>query len=344
MADNDMRVMWCERPNQVEVRRVPVYEPAEDEVLIRVAYAAICPWDVRAYGGLSSSVTFPRVLGHEVSGTVAAIGKKVKDFQVGQPVCPDMIVKCGVCKACRSGRSNRCRRPTFQQFRGGYADYVCVPEKNVFALKPTTNLKAASLMEPLACVTRGQTLLNLYPGQFELVVGAGPIGLMHMQVARAFGARVIVSDPIADRLVKAKELGADWVINPTEADLPKLVKDQSDGWGADAIVVTVGSARLVEQMVPVLAPGGKLNIFAGIYPKDEIRVDPNLIHYGEFSLTGSADSTQEDMLHALAFIENGQVKTADLVSHTLPLEALAQGLDLVKNRIGLKVVVEVGGG
>jgi len=344
MADNEMRVMWCEKPNQVEKRRIPIYEPGDDEVLIRVAYAAICPWDIRAFAGLSSAVTFPRVLGHEVSGIVAAVGQKVKNFQVGQAVCPDMIVKCGVCRACRSGRSNRCRRPTFQQFRGGYADYVCVPEKNVFLLKPGTGLKAASLMEPLACVTRGQTLLDLYPGQLELVVGAGPIGLMHMQVARAFGAQVIVSDPLGDRLVKAKELGADWVINPNEAELPKLVKDLSDGWGADAIVVTVGSARLVEQMVPLLAPGGKLNIFAGVYPKDEIRLDPNLIHYGEFSLTGSADSTQADMLHALAFIENGQVRTADLVSHTLPLEALGQGLELVKNRVGLKVVIEVSGG
>ena len=343
MSDNEMRVMWCEKPNQVEVRRVPIYEPGEDEVLIKVAYAAICPWDVRAFSGLSSSVAFPRVLGHEVSGTVAAIGKKVKSFEVGQHVCPDMIVKCGVCKACRSGLANRCRRPTFQQFRGGYADYVCLPEKNIFALKPGTSLKAAALMEPLACVTRGQTLLDLYPGQFELVVGAGPIGLMHMQVAKTFGAQVIVSDPINERLAKAKELGADWVINPNEADLPKLIKDVSDNWGADSIVVTVGSARLVEQMLPLLAPGGKLNIFAGIYPKDELHIDPNLIHYGEFSLTGSADSTPTDMLHALSFIENGQVKTADLISHIFPLEELGKGIETVKNRVGLKVVVEVNG-
>jgi len=198
-------------------------------------------------------------------------------------------------------------------------------------------------MEPLACVTRGQTLLDLYPGQVELVVGAGPIGLMHMQVARAFGAQVMVSDPIPERLAKAKELGANWVVNPSDVDLPGLVKEISAGWGADSIVVTVGSSRLVEQMIPLLAPGGKLNIFAGIYPKDEIHIDPNLIHYGEFSLTGSADSTQEDMLHALAFIENGQVKTADLVSHVLPLEELQQGIELVKNRVGLKVVMEVNG-
>jgi len=344
MSDADMRVMWCEKPNQLEVRRQPVYEPGENEVLIKVAYAAICPWDVRAFAGLSSSVAFPRVLGHEVSGTVAAVGSKVKNFTVGQPVTPDMIVKCGVCKACRSGRSNRCRRPTFQQFRGGYGDFVCVPEQNVFPLKPTTPLKAAALMEPLACVTRGQTLMDLFPGCLELVVGAGPIGLMHMQVARTYGAQVLVSDPIPERLAKAKELGADWVVNPEKEDLAEVVKQISPGWGMDAAVITVGSARLVEATVPLLAPGARLNIFAGIYPKDEIRLDPNLIHYGEFSLTGSADSTPADMYRALTFIENGQVRTQELISHVLPLESLGEGIELVRSRQGMKVVLEVNGG
>jgi L-iditol 2-dehydrogenase len=343
MAD-EMRVMWCEKPNQVEVRRVPVYEVGEHEVLIKVAYAAICPWDVRAYSGLSSSVAFPRVLGHEVSGTIAAVGSQVKNFTVGQPVCPDMIVKCGTCKACRSGRSNRCRRLTFMQFRGAYADFVCVPEQNVYPLKATTSLKAAAFMEPLACVTRAQTLLDLYPGSIELVIGAGPIGLMHMQVAKAFGAQVLVSDPIPERLEKAQSLGADWLVNPEKEDLAARVKQVSPDWGVDAAVVTVGSARLVEQTVPLLAPGGKLNIFAGIYPKDEIRLDPNLIHYGEFSITGSADSTPQDMFHALSFIENGQVRTEELISHLLPLESLAEGIELVRSRQGLKVVVEVHGG
>jgi L-iditol 2-dehydrogenase len=344
MTDNQMRVMWCEKPNEVELRWVPIYEPADDEVLIKVAYAAICPWDVRAFSGLSSSVAFPRVLCHEVSGTVAAVGKKVKRFEIGQRVVPDMIVKCGVCAACRRGLGNRCRHLVFQQFRGGFGDYVCLPEKNIFPIKDSTTLKAAAITEPLACVTRAQTQFEIYPGQIELVVGAGPIGLMHMQVARAFGAQVIVSDPISDRLVKAKELGADWTINPTEADLPAMIKDISENWGADRIVVTVGSTRLVEQSIPMLAPGGKLNIFAGIYPKDELHIDPNIIHYGEFSITGSADSTQKDMFNALSFIESGQVKTEELISHVFPLEELAKGFETVKNRVGLKVIVEVNGG
>jgi len=343
MSEKVMRVMWCEEPNRLELRYVPIYEPEDDEVLVKVAFAAICPWDVRAYSGLSSSVKFPRVLGHELSGYVAALGKNVKHLEVGQPVCADMIVKCGTCRACRSGRSNRCQRPTFQQFRGAYADYVCLPHRNIFPLRKTTSMKAAAFMEPLACVTRGQDMLRLYPGEIELVAGAGPIGLMHMQVARAFGAQVIVSDPIPERLQKAQALGAEWIVNPEAENLEQFVKDISHGWGVDAAVITVGSSRLVEQTIPLLSPGGRLNIFAGIYPKDDLHIDPNLIHYGEFVLTGSADSAQEDMTRALSFIENGQVNTVSLISHLLPLEQLEEGFQLVKSRQGLKVMIEVNG-
>lgn len=336
-----MRVMWCERPNELELRKMPVHQPGDDDILVKVAYTGICPWDVRAFSGLSSSVAFPRILGHEVAGWVAGFGKNVKDLMIGQPVAPDMIIKCGVCKACRSGRSNRCQKPTYLQFGGGYADFVCVPRRNIHTLKPETSLKAAAFMEPLACVVRGQEMLRLYPGEVELIAGLGPIGLMHLQVARAFGARVIASDPVAERLAKARELGAEWTVNPAENDVAQFVKEVTDGWGADAITVTVGSARLVEQVIPVLAPGGRLNIFAGIYPKDQIHIDPNLIHYGEFTLTGSSDSTPENMHHALSLIENGQVNTETLISHLFPLEKLAEGLELVKNRQGLKVMIQV---
>jgi L-iditol 2-dehydrogenase len=338
-----MRVMWCERPQELELRHLPIHQVGDDDVLVKVAYAAICPWDVRAYSGLSSAVAFPRILGHEVSGRVAAFGKNVKGLDIGQPVAPDMIIKCGVCKACRTGRSNRCQRPTFQQYGGGYADYVRVPQHNIHPIRPGVSLKAASMMEPLACVLRGQDMLRLYPGEVELVVGLGPIGLMHLQVARAFGARVIASDPVAARRDKALTLGADWVVDPQEINLAEFVKDVTGGWGVDAIALTVGSARMVEELTSLLAPGGRLNIFAGIYPKDQVHLDPNQIHYGEWVITGSADSTPENMHRALAFIESGQVQTEALISDLFPLPELASGLAMVKNRAGLKIVMEVNG-
>jgi len=335
-----MRAMWCERPQAVELRQIRVHPVGDEDVLVRVAYAAICPWDVRAYSGLSA-VAFPRILGHEVSGTVAAVGGKVKNLAIGQPVAPDMILKCGTCRACRSGRSNRCQRPTFLQYGGGYADYVVVPQHNIHLIPDGTSLKAAALMEPLACVLRGQDMLRLSPGETELVVGLGPIGLMHMQVARAFGARVIASDPLPERLELARRLGADFTVNPTVTDLGQTIKDLTDGWGVDAVALTVGSARMVEETVLYLAPGGRLNIFAGIYPKEQVQLDPNQIHYGEWIITGSSDSTPENMHRALTLIATGQVETEALVSHVFPLAELAQGFDMVKNRAGHKILIEV---
>lgn len=343
MTDQLMRQMWCEKPGQLEVRRRPIFEVGEDEVLVKVAYSGICPWDVRAFSGKSSSVAFPRVLGHESSGYVAALGQNVKHLSVGQPVVADFIVKCGVCPACRRGRANRCLRPNYMQFSGGYADYVLIPQQNIYPLQPGTSMKAAAFMEPLACVLRGQEMLHLYPGEVELVVGLGPIGLMHMQVARCFGAKVIAADLIPARLERAQALGADWTINPQEGNLSAFVKEVTDGWGVDAAVIAVGSARLVEQTLPLLAPGGRLNIFAGIYPRDEIKIDPNLIHYGEYILTGSADSTPENMQRALDLIQAGLVDTESLISHLLPLEELGQGLEMVKNTAGLKIMMEVNG-
>ena len=343
MTEKLMRQMWCEAPGQLELRYNPIFELGDDDVLVKVAYTGICPWDVRAFSG-KSSVAFPRVLGHESAGWVAAVGKNVRDLEEGQPVTADFIVKCGVCRACRRGRSNRCEHPTYQQFGGGYADYVRIPRRNIYPLRPTTSLKAAAFMEPLACVWRGQSLLHLQPGDVALIAGVGPIGLMHVQVARQFGAQVIASDLLPSRLEKARALGATWTVNPKETDIKEFVQDVTQGWGVDAAVVAVGSARLVEQTLSLLAPGGRLNIFAGIYPRDEIRIDPNLIHYGEFVLTGSADSTPEDMQRALDLIENGQVDTESLISHLLPLEELGRGFEIVQNTAGLKVMIDVNGG
>lgn len=342
MNDQFMRVMWAEKPNELELRHVPIKEVRDNEVLIKVGYCGICPWDLRAFSGLSSSVAFPRVLGHELAGIVAETGENVKIIQPGQRVVPDMGIKCGVCKACRSGRENRCQNPHFQQYGGGYADFIRVPEKNVHIISnQSTSLKAAAFTEPLACVVRGQEMLHLMPNEVELIAGLGPIGLMHLQVAKVFGARVIASDPIPERLVKAEELGADWTINPTETNVSKFIDEVTSGWGIDAAVVTVGSARLVEDIIPNLAPGGRLNIFAGIYPKDQLEIDPNIIHYNELIITGSADSTSLNMNLALNLIESGQINTETLISHVLPLEKLGEGLEIVKNREGLKVMLNI---
>lgn len=336
-----MKAMWLLEPGRFELRHQPIYEIGPDEVLVQIAYCGICPWDVRVYVG-KKSVPLPRVMGHEATGKIVGLGENVKHLEVDQRVMVDFIVKCGVCVNCRRGRENRCFNPQFPN--GAYEDYAVIPYKNIHLIqKETTSYKAAAFTEPLACVVRGQKMFDLAPGEVELVVGAGPIGLMHMQVAKRYGAKVIVTDLIPERLALAEKLGADIVYNNSEGRLQQVVSEVTGGRGADAAVVAVGVAPLVVEAAECLGEGGRLNIFAGIYPHTTLDIDPNLIHYKELVLTGSADSTSQDMYDALQFIETGQVKVEELISHLLPLEKLQKGFELVKNQQGFKVMTEIGG-
>lgn len=338
---SQMRTMWLLKPGKFELRQQPIYEVGPDEALVQIAYCGICPWDVRVYAG-KKSVPLPRVMGHEATGRIVKLGENVKHLEIGQRVMVDFIVKCGVCVNCRRGRENRCLNPQFPN--GAYEDFAVVPYKNIHPIqKDTTSYKAAAFTEPLACVARGQKMLNLAPGEVELIFGAGPIGLMHMQVAKRYGAKVIVTDLLPERLELAQKLGADIVYNNSEGQLQEVVTNLTEGQGVDAAVVAVGVAPLVVQAAECLGEGGRLNVFAGIYPHTTLDIDPNLIHYKELVLTGSADSTPQDMYEALQFIETGQVKVETLISHLLPLEELQQGFELVKNQQGLKVMVEIGG-
>ena len=336
-----MRAMWLVEPGKFELRHQPIYDVAPNQVLIRIAYCGICPWDLRVYAG-KKQVPLPRVMGHEASGTIVAVSDEGAQLQVGQRVVGDFIVKCGVCTNCRSGRSNRCLNPRFPN--GAYEEFAVLPQQNIHPIqKTTTGLQAAAFMEPLACVFRGQRMLRLSPGETELVVGAGPIGLMHLQVAKMFGARVIAADLIPERLELARRLGADAVLDSSAGDLKQTMLDWTSGRGADAAVVTVGASPVVAQAAECLADGGRLNIFAGVYPSAPLGIEPNLIHYRELIITGSSDSTPEDMHSALGYIESGAVKVEPLISHVVPLDRLAEGFELVSNRQGLKVMVEVGG-
>jgi L-iditol 2-dehydrogenase len=337
-----MRAMWLLEPGRFDLRQQPIYDVGPGEVLVRIAYCGICPWDVRVYAG-KKSVPLPRIMGHEASGRIVKVGEDVRHLEVGQRVMADFIVKCGVCANCRRGRPNRCLHPRFPN--GAYEDFAVLPYRNIHPIQnETTSFKAAAFTEPLSCVVRGQKMLRLSPGEVELVVGAGPIGLMHMQIAKLFGLKqVIVADLIQERLELARQLGADVVVDNSTQDLRETVMNVTGGQGADAAVVTVGVSSVVTQAAVCMADAGRLNIFAGIYPVTPLEIDPNLIHYKELVVTGSADSTPEDMHDALGYIEAGKVNVERLISHQLPLEKLQEGFEMVLNRQGLKVMAEVGG-
>lgn len=333
-----MHAMVCTAPLTLEWQPLNLPPLGPHDVLLHVAQTGICPTDLRVYLGKSHSIKLPKILGHEAVAQVAAIGGEVTSVKPGQWVVPDGIIKCGACPACRKGRPNKCQRPRYAS--GAYGEATIVPDTNVYPIRETTPLRAATFTEPLACVLRGQRMLRISPGETVLVIGCGPIGLLHAQVAKRFGARVLVSDLKQERMGKALELGADVALDP-DRPLREAVLAETDGYGADAAVVAFGSARLAETAATALGYGGRLNIFAGVHPADQIHIDPNLIHYNELVITGSADHTPIDYAESLNLIERGLVQVLPLVSDVVPLRELQRGLELVQAQQGFKVVVEV---
>ncbi len=173
-------------------------------------------------------------------------------------------------------------------------------------------------------------------GDDVVIVGSGPIGLMHVQLAKHRGARVIVSDPIESRLEVAKELGADDTICPAREDTKKQVSEMTEGRGANAVIVAIGTPEAARLGIDIAGIGGSVNFFAGIYPPGEIQLDPNIIHYKQLVITGSHDFTPHHFTSALKFIHLGIVKVKPIISHVLPLEEIVSAFDIVAERKGLR--------
>jgi L-iditol 2-dehydrogenase len=336
-----MKAAICYGPSDIRIEDVPVREAGPEEVLVKVAYCGICPSDVRVYKGLSSQKT-PCILGHEFTGVVEAKGVQVRDLEIGARVVVDPARKCYTgCPACRRGDMNKC--VGMAGANDGFAEYHVTRAANVYPLKPSVDLVAASMTEPLACVLHGQNRARLFPGAVAVVVGAGPIGLLHIQAAKLAGARVVVSDLSRRRLDAAVDSGADYVVMPDKDDLKDVVMRASDGWGADSVMVAAGSSGVVEQSFELLGIGGTAVIFAGIYPNNPVAMNPNLVHYNEINITGASDYTDIDFVSALKLISEGFIDVKKLVSDIVPLEQTGRGMELVKSGTRLKVVIKIGG-
>jgi L-iditol 2-dehydrogenase len=321
----------------VVVERRPVEALRQKDVLVRVGYCGVCPWDLRAYLGKSSSVHFPVRFGHEVSGVIEAVGEGVKELAPGDRVLVDVIRRCGKCVPCRRGFENHCENSDYS--RGGFAEYIVAPAENIFCLRDSTPLIEAALAEPLACIVRGQQRINASAGDTALVVGCGPLGLLHLQLLKSCGATVIAFDLIDERLETAIEFGADAVANPTRDDLEQIVKSWTEGFGVDVAIIANGEIEAVRQTLPLLGFGGRLLLFAGVHPKTEMGLDPNYVHYREILITGSSDYTRAEFQRALQLIEDGAIQLRPLISDVYSLAEIEQALSTVERCDGLKVVI-----
>lgn len=338
-------------PNDLRIEEVPVPEIGPGELLIKVLSASICGTDIRIIHGnhrMYSSGTV-RIPGHEVVGNIDKVGEGLASFIVGERVFIAPNMGCGHCEQCVSGNNNLCSNydALGVTMDGGFAEYMRVPansiqQGNVIKIGDSVDSAVAALMEPFACVLRGQNALHIKPGEVVLIIGAGPIGVMHTKLAKLRGAgRVIVSEPMADRAAQVKRMGADRVVNPIEEDLKAVIAEESKGRGADVIIVAAPVHAAQESALQLAAIGGRINLFGGL-PKDRpnINFDSNLVHYKELIVTGTTACSTNDCWQAAQIANSGQVDLTDLVSQRFPLKDAVAAFAAAEDRKSLKIVLE----
>ena len=343
-----MQALVYHGPNDLRVENRPSPEPEPGEAVLRVGACGICGTDLRIAAG--GHRAYPpgtvRIPGHEVAGTILAVGDGI-DLKEGQPAFIAPNVGCGRCAQCRAGRVNLCVRPEAVgiSMDGGLAGELLLPanlvsQGNVLPVPETADLRAVALAEPLACVLRGSEACDIRAGDLVVIIGAGPVGLMHLLVARLAGpSAVIVSQRSEERRRLALEYGADEIVGPD--DLVAAVMDVSGGRGADVVIVAAPAPEAQRQALEIAAPAARINFFGGLSRgRSMVELDTNLIHYKELVVTGTTANTTEDCRRALELVLGGSIDTAALISRSYRLAQADEALAAAGSGEALKVVIE----
>ena len=335
-------------PGEMEVAEVERPEIGPDEVLVEVGANTVCGTDLRILRGeKSKGIDRNVVLGHEMAGHVAEVGRDVRGYEVGAPVAMAPVIPCRRCYYCRRDMENMCSEARILGYvvDGGLSEYVRVPADaveagNLFVAGEDPPSELLALAEPLSCCVNGHRRSGTRLDDAVLVIGAGPIGLFHLQLSLLAGAKtVIVSEPSEARRRTAEAFGAPVTVDPTAEDLAAVVEEQTGGLGADVSVICIGVPALVNDAIRLTRKGGRVNIFAGLAGKGWSEVEANLIHYNEIVVTGTSNSRRSDYETALRLIESGRVRAAEMVTHRFPLRETVAALEATAGGEGIKVAV-----
>jgi D-arabinitol dehydrogenase (NADP+) len=315
-------------PGKAAVASVAEPVVGADDILIRVKAAGICGTDLHIFKG-EYEATYPLIPGHEFSGEVAAVGANVRRFKVGDRVTADPNIPCNKCDSCQRNEPNQCRdlRAVGVTRSGGFAEYVAVPEGNVFAIGDMS-FAAAALIEPLACVVWGLKQVEVQPGDSALVFGAGPMGLLVMQSLKSAGAaRVVITDVVPARLDMAAQLGAAATAVADNVLPSRLKSDAPDGF--DIVVDATGIPAVLAGTFAYVKPRGKIWVF-GVTPTGTYVPFPAYeVFRRDLKIIGSF-AVNRTFPQSIALIRSGAVQVEPLISHRLPLDDFGHGLELAE--------------
>lgn len=343
-----MKAAVLHAPQVLKLSDIATPEAGPGELVLRVRAATVCGTDLRILTGRKTKgVRFPSVIGHEFAGEVVQTGSGVSAFKTGDRVSMNPVIPCRACAYCKTGHENVCldRQAMGYEFDGAFAEYIRIPAialeaGNVFKLPAGMSYEAAALAEPLACCVNGQRNAGVKLGDTVVILGAGPIGLMHAALARLSGARqVIVSEPNAARREAATARGVTHVCDPLAQPIAEFVKSRTDGLGADVAILAIGVPQLANEALNLVRKGGHVNLFAGFSAGDTSTIDVNLIHYNEIVVTGASALSRRDYELALNMLAAGQVDAGSLITHRFEVADALAAFDEAGSGRALKVAI-----
>ncbi|MDR1619640.1 MAG: zinc-dependent dehydrogenase [Clostridiales bacterium] len=316
-------------------------------VLVRVKACAVCGSDIRIFHHGNNRVHPPAILGHEIAGEVVAAGETVTNFQPGDRVAIGADVPCGACVFCENGIGNNCQinYAMGYQFPGGFAEYVLlnptvVNYGPVHKIPDHVSFNEAALAEPLACVLNALELSRIRLGDDVVIIGAGPIGIMIIQVARKMGARkIIMVQRSRPRLELAKRFGADVYICSGEEDAIARVQKETGGLGADVVITANPSPQSHSDALHMAKNRARVNLFGGLPKGSMVTLDTNLIHYKELFVHGAHGSLPRHHRAAVDMIASGAIDMKKYISHTFPLGEINAAFAVAEGHAGLRVIV-----
>lgn len=338
-----MKVAMYYNNKDVRVEEMPVPEIGRKELLVKMRACGICGSDVMEWYRLK---TAPRVLGHEMTGDIVKVGEEVKGYKVGDRVFVSHHVPCGKCRYCLNDQHTLCDTLHSTNFYpGGFSEYIRVPainvEKGTFVLPDNISYEMGTFIEPLGCVVRGMRIARFKKGQTMLVIGSGITGLLHIKLAKAMGAKLIIATDINEyRLKKAREMGADLVLHASD-DIAGEIKKINDGYLPDMVVTCTGAPQAVNQAINLVGRGGTILFFAPTEPGLDIPFPLFELWNKGVTMVSTYAAAPRDIEEAIELLSSGRVRVEDMITHRLPLDEVQKGFDLVAGaKDSIKVIIE----
>jgi len=340
-----MRAAMLHGVKDLRVEDVEKPQIGTGEVLVKIKASTTCGTDLKIFqrGYVEKVITLPTIFGHEWAGDVIEVGEGVTWPENGMRIRAGNSAPCLRCKMCQKGKYNLCEDMLW--LWGAYAEYIRVPARTILVntqeIPPHVSYEEAAITEPLACVLHGAEEAGVKLGDTVAIIGAGPIGLLHLLTAKKLGAeRIIITDLLEERLGYARKFGADETINAKTEDTVERVKQLTKGYGANVVVEAIGLPTTWEQALKMVCKGGTVLEFGGCPPRTEIRVGTELLHYGEVTVKGAFHATPTHFKKALNLIASGTLNVKPLITKRMPLERIREAFEtLTTSKTDVKIAI-----